>query len=173
VLVALASVNPHSAAVSAQAFKAALVYLAIYGIMDAGAFAAAIAFARRGGSYFISDYNGLWERSPALASLLAAFLVSLAGVPPMAGMWAKLFVFQAVIGAQLYWLAIVMGVNTVIAIWYYLAVVKRMFFDKPEVTDPVEVPYLMRFAMGIAVLTLFAVFLWPPIITKLAESSVF
>ena len=98
-------------------------------IMDLGAFAAAVAFARRGGSYFIDDYTGLWQRSPVLATLLAGFLISLAGVPPMAGFWAKLFVFLATIDAEVYWLAVVMGVNAVIAAWYYLAVVKRMFFD--------------------------------------------
>jgi NADH-quinone oxidoreductase subunit N len=158
---------------NAQAFKSALFYLVIYGIMDAGAFAAAIAFARRGGSYFIDDYKGLWKRSPALAGLLAAFLISLGGFPPMAGLTAKLFVFIPVIEGHFYWLAVAMAVNTVIAAWYYLAVVKRMFFDQPEIEDPLEVPYLMRFAMGVAALALFAVFIYPPIVTKLTESSVF
>ena len=122
--------------------------------MDAGAFAAAVAFARRGGSYFISDYKGLWQRSPVLAGLLAGFLISLAGVPPMAGAWAKLFVFMARWTSEVYWLAVVMGVNAVIAAWYYLAVVKRMFFDAPEETPTVEVPYLMRLTMGVAALAL-------------------
>ncbi|MEA2477444.1 MAG: NADH-quinone oxidoreductase subunit [Actinomycetota bacterium] len=171
VLVAFALVKP-GAATNAQAFKSALIYLAIYGIMDLGAFAAAVGFARRGGSYFIDDYAGLWQRSPALATMLAAFLVSLAGAPPMAGLWAKLFIFLAAIDAHVYWLAVVMGVNSVIAAWYYLAVVKRMFFDAPESTDAVEVPYLLRAAMGLAVLALFAVFVYPPIVTALASHSV-
>jgi NADH-quinone oxidoreductase subunit N len=173
VLVALALIDPSSPDASRQAFQSALIYLAIYGIMDAGAFAAAVSFARKGGTYFIDDYAGLWSRSPALATLLAGFLVSLAGAPPMAGAWAKLFVFLAAINSEVYWLAAVMGVNAVVAAWYYLAVVKRMFFDAPEVEEAVEVPYLLNAAMGVAALVLFATFIYPPIVTALAEGSVF
>jgi NADH-quinone oxidoreductase subunit N len=173
VLVAFALIDPGSPEANQQAFQSALIYLAIYGIMDAGAFAAAVSFARKGGTYFIDDYAGLWSRSPALATLLAGFLVSLAGAPPMAGAWAKLFVFLAAINSEVYWLAAVMGINAVIAAWYYLAVVKRMFFDAPEVAEPVEVPYLLNAAMGVAALVLFAAFVYPPIVTRLAEGSLF
>jgi NADH-quinone oxidoreductase subunit N len=171
VLVAFALIDPSGGAANDQAFKSALIYLAIYGVMDLGAFAAAVAFANRGGSYFITDYSGLWQRSPVLATLLAGFLISLAGAPPMAGAWAKLFVFLAALQAEVYWLAIVMGINAVVAAWYYLAVVKRMFFETPEIQEPVEVPYLMRAAMGVAALALFAVFIYPPIVTALADKS--
>jgi NADH-quinone oxidoreductase subunit N len=157
---------------NAQAFKATVIYIVIYGLMDLGAFAAAISFARRGGSYFISDYAGLWGRSAALAGLMAAFLLSLAGVPPLAGAWAKLFVFLAAIDAQVYWLAVVMGVNAIIAAWYYLAVVKRMFFDAAEAIEPIETPYLLRIAMGLAVLALVAAFIYPRLVTDLADESV-
>ncbi|HEU4481007.1 MAG TPA: NADH-quinone oxidoreductase subunit N, partial [Actinomycetota bacterium] len=161
VLVALALIEPGATDANKQALTSALVYLAIYALMDLGAFAAAISFARRGGSYFISDYSGLWRRSPVLATMMAAFLISLAGAPPMAGMWAKVFVFLATVEAEVYWLAVVMGVNAVIAAWYYLAVVKRMFFDEPEVEEEVEVPYLLRAAMGFAAAALVAIFAYP------------
>jgi NADH-quinone oxidoreductase subunit N len=173
VLVALALIEPGNVASNEQAFQSAVIYLAIYGIMDAGAFAAAVAFARRGGSYFIEDYSGLWARSPVLAVLLAGFLFSLAGVPPMAGAWAKLFVFLAAIEAESYILAVVMGLNAVIGAFYYLAVVKRMFFDKSEFQEPVEVPPVLRVAMGLAAAALLAVFVYPRIVTELAERSVF
>ena len=172
ILVALALIDPSSPGVSRQALESALVYIAIYGVMDLGAFAAVVAYARRGGTYFIDDYAGLWQRSPVLATLLTGFLLSLAGAPPMAGAWAKLFVFLAAINAQVYWLAVVMGVNAVIAAWYYLAVVKRMFFEAPELEGPVEVPYLLRAVMGVAALALLVVFVYPPVITELAERSV-
>ncbi|HEV3472431.1 MAG TPA: proton-conducting transporter membrane subunit, partial [Actinomycetota bacterium] len=171
VLVALALIDPANPAANDQALQSALIYLAIYGVMDAGAFGAAIAFARRGGTYFIDDYKGLWQRSPVLAIMLAGFLVSLAGVPPMAGAWAKLFVFLAAINSQVYWLAVVMGLNAAIAAWYYLAVVKRMFFDPAEDTEEIEVPYLLKAAMGVAALALFAGFIYPPLFTDLAEHS--
>ena len=173
VLVALALIEPGATESNAQALQSALVYLAIYGVMDLGAFAAAVAFARRGGTYFISDYSGLWQRSPVLATLLAAFLISLAGAPPMAGAWAKLFVFLATIEAEVYWLALVMGVNATIAAWYYLMVVKKMFLEAPdEEAHKIEVPALMRVTMGIAALALVVAFIYPPIITELAEHSV-
>ena len=171
ILVAFALIDPGNVETNRQAFESALIYLAIYGIMDLGAFAAAVSFARRGGSYFIDDYKGLWQRSPVLATLLAGFLISLAGAPPMAGAWAKLFVFLAAINAQVYWLAVVMGINAVIAAWYYLAVVKRMFFDPAEIEEPVEVPFLLRASMGVAAVFLLATFVYPPIVTELAERS--
>ena len=173
VLVALALIDPGATQQNAQALQSALVYLAIYGIMDLGAFAAAVAFARRGGSYFISDYSGLWQRSPVLATLLAGFLISLAGAPPMAGAWAKIFVFLATINAEVYWLAAVMGINATIAAWYYLLVVKKMFLEAPdEEAGPIEVPALVRVTMGVAALALVVGFIYPPIITELAERSI-
>ncbi len=171
ILVAFALIHPDGGAVNDQAFQSALVYIAIYAIMDLGAFAAAIAFARHG-SYFIDDYSGLWQRSPALAVMLAAFLISLLGAPPMAGFWAKLFVFLATINAEVYWLAIVMAVNAVVAAWYYLAVVMKMFFGRPEAQEEVEVPMLLKAAMGVSVVALFAVFVYPQILTRLAERSI-
>lgn len=173
ILVTLALIDPANVEASRQAFQSAIIYLAIYGVMDLGAFSAAIAFARKGGTYFIDDYAGLWRRSPALALMLAGFLVSLAGAPPMAGAWAKLFVFLAAIEAEVYWIAVVMGVNAVIAAWYYLAVVKRMFFDTPEVPERVEVPYLLQGAMGLTAAALVAAFVYPPLITELADRSTF
>lgn len=171
VLVALALIDPGNAAANRQAFESALIYLAIYGVMDLGAFGAAISFARDGGTYFIDDYRGLARRSPMLALFLAGFLVSLAGVPPMAGFWAKFFVFLATIEAEVYWLAVVMALNAVIAVWYYLAVVKRMYFDTAENDEPVEVPHLLTASMGVAAAALVAAFVYPPIVTHLAESS--
>ncbi len=172
ILVAFALIDPSNAAgLNDQAFRSALIYIAIYGVMDIGAFAAAISFARRGGTYFIDDYKGLWQRNPLLAGLLAAFLVSLAGVPPVAGFWAKFFVFLATIQSEVYWLALVMAVNAVISAWYYLAVVKRMFFDPAETEEPVEVPLLLKTTMGVAALVLVGLLPGMPILTNLVESS--
>jgi NADH-quinone oxidoreductase subunit N len=173
VLVCFALIDQGNPDAMEKPFEAAMIYLAIYALMDVGAFAAAISFAdSRGGTYFLNDYVGLWNRSPVLATLLAGFLISLAGTPPMGGFWAKLFVFDATIDAEIYWLAAVMAVNAVIAAWYYLAVVKRMFFDAPEVTDTIEVPYLLRLGMGVAALALFAVFVYPAFLTRLTDESI-
>lgn len=171
VLVCFALISPGAAEANHQALTSGIVYLVIYALMDAGAFAAAVAFARRNGSYFISDYSGLWNRSPVLASMMAAFLISLAGAPPLAGAWAKLFVFLAAINAEVYWIAVVMGINAVIAAWYYLAVVKRMFFDPADDDAVIEVPPLLKAAMGFAAVALVALFVYPPLITDLADRS--
>lgn len=172
ILVPLALISPNASASNEQALESAIVYLAVYALMDLGAFAAAVSFARKGGSYFISDYSGLWTRSPMLAVMMAGFLISLAGAPPMAGMWAKLFVFLATIEAQVYWLAVVMGINATIAAWYYLAVVKRMFFDAPETDEAVEVPVILRAAMAAPAVLLVAVFVYPQIIAEFAERGI-
>lgn len=171
VLVTFALIDPNNLEVSRQAFQSALIYLAIYGVMDLGAFAAAVAFARKGGSYFIDDYAGLFQRSPALALMLAGFLVSLAGSPPMAGMWAKLFVFLAALDAQAYWLAVVMGLNAVIAAWYYLAIVKRMFFEQPEAQEPLEITNVLYAAMGVATIALVAFLPAINVLTEMVERS--
>ncbi len=171
VLVTFALIDPGNVDVSRQAFQSALIYLAIYGIMDLGAFAAAVAFARKGGSYFIDDYAGLFQRSPALALMLAGFLVSLAGAPPMAGMWAKLFVFLAALQAETYWLAVVMGVNAVIAAWYYLAVVKRMFFEAPTEDESLDVTAPLYVAMGVAAVALVVFLPAINVLTDMVERS--
>jgi NADH-quinone oxidoreductase subunit N len=171
VLVAFALVDPATPEVNAQAFEAAVVYLAIYGLMDLGAFAAAVAYADRGGSYFISDYAGMWDRNPGLALLMAGFMFSLAGAPPMAGVWAKIFVFFAAVNAEVYWLAAAVAINAVIAAFYYLAVVKRMFMDRGEITGTFEVPYLMRAAMGFAALALVVGCFFPALLTGMTEAS--
>ncbi|MGH2820304.1 MAG: NADH-quinone oxidoreductase subunit NuoN, partial [Actinomycetota bacterium] len=67
----------------------------------------------------------------------------------------------------------VMAVNTVIAAWYYIAVVRSMFFDAPEFTEPVEVPRLLTVAMGVAAILLVAGLVYPPLISELADRSVF
>ncbi|MPZ70611.1 MAG: NADH-quinone oxidoreductase subunit NuoN [Actinobacteria bacterium] len=171
VLVTFALIDPNNLDVTRQAFQSALIYLAIYGVMDLGAFAAAVAFARKGGSYFIDDYSGLFQRNPALALMLAGFLISLAGAPPMAGMWAKLFVFLAALEAQSYILAIVMGINAVVAAWYYLAVVKRMFFEQPEAQEPVEVTNVLYAAMAVATVALLAFLPGINFLTEMVERS--
>ncbi|MDQ4149052.1 MAG: NADH-quinone oxidoreductase subunit N [Actinomycetota bacterium] len=139
VLIPLGVASSTDSELNNQIFFAALTYLLIYVFMETGAFASAIAFARRGGGYMISDYGGLFSRGAPLAVAMTIFLLSLAGMIPLGGFWAKFFVFRALIDGQGVWLAIVMAVNTVVSLFYYTAVVKRMFFDEAEDRRPVEV----------------------------------
>jgi NADH-quinone oxidoreductase subunit N len=93
-----------------------------------GAFICVIAFSERTGSDEIMDYNGLSRRSPALAAFFTLFLLSLTGIPPTAGFLAKYYVFLAGINAGYMWLVIVALLTSVIALYYYITVIRRMYF---------------------------------------------
>ncbi len=152
---------------------AVVAYLLVYAFMETGAFASATAFSRRGGGYMVDDYAGMFARSPVLALAMSAFLLSLAGIFPFAGWWAKLVVFQALIEGGGLWLAIAMGINTVVALFFYSAVVKRMFFDRSEVTTAVTLPPVLAGAIGIAALVVVVGGVLPDLFGRLAQNSHF
>lgn len=113
-------------------FAAAMFYAIVYAIMSAAAFGAIVMLSRKGfEADEIDDFKGLNARSPWMAALVLVIMVSLAGVPPLLGFWAKLAVLQAALAGDLMWLAIVGVVFAVIGAFYYLRVVKVMYFDEP------------------------------------------
>ncbi|HEV2906012.1 MAG TPA: NADH-quinone oxidoreductase subunit N, partial [Actinomycetota bacterium] len=143
-----------SAAVDKQAFSAAVLYILIYGVMNLGAFAVVIAVSREEPGVLIEDFAGLGQRAAALAVPMALFLVSLAGIPPTAGFWGKFFIFRAAINADQAWLAIVMVVNSVVSLYYYVSIVRQMFFVQLPEPRPLRAPVLVT---GVAVLAMVAV----------------
>lgn len=158
--------------VNRAAFIAAIVYLLIYAFMENGAFAVAIAVGRKGGGYMIKDYAGLFSRSPGLALAMTVFLFSLAGVPPLAGWAAKFFVFRAVISGGSLWLAGVMAINTVIALFYYAAVAKQMFFSPAEGNEqPVQITPLLGTAIAVSAIVVLVIGILPDIFGKVASVS--
>jgi len=107
-----------------------LIYLAIYVAMTLGSFACVLAMRRKGGNVeSISDLAGLAKTDLTYATILAILMFSLAGIPPLAGFWAKWYVFLAAIKAGLYPLAVIGVVTSVVGAFYYLRIVKIMFFD--------------------------------------------
>jgi NADH-quinone oxidoreductase subunit N len=126
-----AGANFDPAAVSTQAV---LAYLAVYFFMNLGAFTVAGAIFRQAGTEDIRDYAGLGRRSPVLAVCMAAFMVSLIGLPPLAGFWAKVNVMTVLISNGGWWWtpAVAIGVNTVISMYFYLRVVKVMYLEEPR-----------------------------------------
>ena len=148
-------------------------YLLVYAFMETGAFAVATAFGRKTGKYLVEDYAGLFARSPALAVAMAAFLFSLAGIPPFAGWWAKFVIFQTLIEGEGLWLAVIMAVNTVIAMFYYLAVVKKMFVDKAEEPAAIPLPRVLAGAIGAAAVVITVGGFLPDLFGRLAENSHF
>jgi NADH-quinone oxidoreductase subunit N len=117
---------------TSEGIRGVLVYLTIYLFMTVGTWAVILCMRRRGRMLEgISDLAGLSQSQPGLALALAIFMFALSGVPPTAGFFAKLYVFLAAINAQLAWLAVIGVVTSVVSAFYYLRVVKVMYFDEP------------------------------------------
>ncbi len=117
--------------------KAMLFYIVVYLIMNLGAFLVVVIVANETGKEEIGDYRGLaWRGAAIPAVCMAIFLFSLTGLPPLAGFVGKFFLFAAVIKQGFYLLAVVGIINSVISLYYYAGVVKTMFLDFPEPTDP-------------------------------------
>ena len=107
-----------------------LIYFALYLFMNVGTFACILSMRRSGRMVEgIADLAGLSRSHPMMAAALAAFMFSMAGVPPLAGFWGKLYVFQAAVGSELYTLAVIGVLSSVVSCFYYLRIVKLMYFD--------------------------------------------
>ncbi len=120
------------AAANVAGAQALVVYLAVYIFMSAGAFGCVLLMCR-GGHYIedISELAGLSRTHPARALALAAFMFSMAGIPPLAGFFGKFYVIWAAVGAHLVWLAVIGVISSVISGFYYIKIVKIMYFDEP------------------------------------------
>jgi NADH-quinone oxidoreductase subunit N len=162
------------AATNRTAFAAAVAYILIYGIMNIGAFAATVAVSRRHPTLRIADFAGLRETAPFIAVGMAVFMISLAGVPPTGGFWGKLLIFQAAIergGTLGPVLAVVMLVNSVVSVFYYLAVPREMFLRDAADRSRLRVPALVTAVVGVSMFAIVAIFVLPGAIARLAELS--
>jgi NADH-quinone oxidoreductase subunit N len=139
------------AAVSAAGTAMMLFYLVAYLFGNMGAFLVAEVVAQAEGSESIEAYRGLAQRSPVLALCMLLFLLSLGGIPFVAGFWAKIYVFWAAAEQGLYWLVLLGAVLTVVALFYYLLVAKRMYIDAPPRRDPLPVPFLLQVCIAACV----------------------
>lgn len=154
------------AAGNAAGVQAMLIYLALYIFMSAGAFGCVLLM-RRDGQYVenISDLAGLSQTRPVIAALLAMMMFSMTGIPPLAGFVGKMYVVIAAVQANLAWLAVAGVVAGVIAGYYYLKVVKVMYFDAPAQPLDAEVSCSLKLALAIsAVVTLFFFFIPTPLV---------
>jgi NADH-quinone oxidoreductase subunit N len=134
------------------AAQAVLLYLAVYLFMNLGAFTAAALIYRQTGSEKIADYAGLGRRSPWLALCMAIFMLSLVGLPPLAGFNAKLNIMLALGSAGGWWwsLVAVIGINTVLSLYYYLRVVRVMYFSDSQSPSFFPNPIGLGVAVGCA-----------------------
>jgi NADH-quinone oxidoreductase subunit N len=159
--------------VNNDAFAAAVTYILIYAVMNLGAFGVVIAMARESGSLLIEDFSGLIRRAPALALAMTVFMVSLAGIPPTAGFWAKFLVFKVGIeaGGIGVALAIIMVINSVVSLYYYLAVPRAMIFSDPLLERPLRSPALVSFVAMLAMVAVLAVGVYPQLFAKFPPIS--
>jgi NADH-quinone oxidoreductase subunit N len=147
-------------------------FLGTYAFTNLGAFVAVIAISGKIGSDEIADYSGLAKRSPWLAAGLAICLVSLTGIPPTAGFWAKVYVFNAAVEADIVWLAIAGVLNSVIAAYYYLRVVLNMYNVEPASEESFAPSPFLGIALAAAVIGLIAVGVYPDPLLEASESAV-
>jgi NADH-quinone oxidoreductase subunit N len=149
------------AAGTAEGIQGVLVYMAIYLAMTLGTFAVILAMRRSEGMVEeISDLSGLARSNPPLAFFLALLLFSLAGIPPLAGFFAKYYVFLGAIKAGLYPLAVIGVLTSVVGAYYYLLIVKIMYFDEPaKGFNPV--PGELKAVLGVAGLFNLLFFIYP------------
>jgi NADH-quinone oxidoreductase subunit N len=143
---------------SNQGIAAVAFYLLVYAFMNVGAFSVVLYLQREGSAGDrLDDFDGLVRRSPFMAVLMIFFLLSLGGIPPMAGFLGKLMIFYAAVDAKLYLLAVVLAVTSVISLYYYYRIVLRMFLKETEQAPAVSAGKPLGFVLtvcGLAVLAM-------------------
>jgi NADH-quinone oxidoreductase subunit N len=149
------------AAATSDGIEGVLVYMAIYLAMTLGTFAVILSMRREGRMVEgISDLAGLARTNPTMAFFLAMLLFSLAGIPPLAGFFAKFYVFLAAIKAGLFVLAVIGVVTSVVGAYYYLTIVKVMYFDEPAKAFA-PMPYELKIVLAVSGLFNLLFFVYP------------
>jgi NADH-quinone oxidoreductase subunit N len=157
---------------TSQGYQAAMFYMISYVIVAAGAFGMILLLARQGfEADRIVDFKGLNARSPWFAGMMAILMFSLAGVPPFIGFWAKLGVIQAVLGVSYTWLAVVAVLFSVVGAFYYLRIVKVMYFDEPVDAAVLGGSMLMRTVLSANALLVFALGVIPGALISLCQRA--
>lgn len=155
---------------TAEGYGAAMFYAIVYALMAAGGFGILILISRRGfDAENLEDLAGLNERSPWYAAMMALLIFSMAGVPPLVGFFAKLVVLQAMVEVGLVWLAVVGVIFSVIGAFYYIRIVKIMYFDKPLDLTPLAAAGDMRMALSIHGLSMLLLGMFPASLLSLCK----
>jgi len=152
-------------------FQSTLVYISIYVVMNIGAFAC-ILLMKRGGKYVeeLNELSGLSKNHPLVSLGLMIILFSLAGIPPLAGFFAKFYIFMAVIENEMYTLAIIGLVTTVVSAFYYIRIIKIMYFDEPKKPFEKFTDYRIHGPIALSCILLVSFFLYPSILNEIVSS---
>ena len=153
--------------------SAVLVYLTLYMIMTAGVFGIILCMRRDGhGVESISDLAGLSRNAPWLAYPLALFMFSMSGIPPLAGFFSKFMIFQSAIESGLYALAVFGVLTSVVASYYYLRIIKTMFFDEPAEAFDARIEFSRKIIIGLSLLVVMLFILMPSPLIEVTQSAV-
>ena len=154
-------------------YEASLYYTIVYVVMAIGGFGMIILLSRAGfESDALDDFKGLHARSPWFASVMLMLMFSMAGVPPFVGFWAKLAVIQAVLGVGQTWLAVVAVVFSVIGAYYYLRIVKLMYFDEASETAALEGSLALRCVLSVNGLAVLVLGMFPGLLLALCAAAI-
>ncbi|MCW8928915.1 MAG: NADH-quinone oxidoreductase subunit NuoN [Gammaproteobacteria bacterium] len=153
-------------------YGAAMFYAIVYAIMSVGAFGMIVLLSRAGyEAENIDDFKGLNQKSPWFAFVMMAIMFSMAGVPPFLGFWAKIAVLQEAVNSGLVWFAVVGVVTSVIGAFYYLRVIKVVYFDKPVDETPLQASMDIRLTLSFNGLAILAIGLYPTALIALCMST--
>ena len=153
--------------------QSTIIYLTIYLVMNLGAFACIFMMKRENIFYEdIKDLSGLSKNHPILALSFLIILFSLAGIPPLAGFFAKFYVFMAVIEAEMYALAIIGVVTTVVSAFYYLRIIKVIYFDKPSKPFDESYDWGLKSSLILSSILILIYFIYPSILTSVVYSII-
>lgn len=158
---------------STEGIKAVLIYNALYLFMSIGTFGFVL-FMRRAGEQVeeLRDLAGLSKTNPRAAFFMMLMMLSMAGIPPLAGFYGKMFIFLSAIESELYTLAVIGVLTSVVAAFYYLKVIKLMYFDEPHLGIERYVPFVSRVTLTICALVTTLFFLYPSVLLDAAKHAV-
>lgn len=160
--------------VTENGYSSSMIYILIYSVMSIGVFGIVILLSRAGfESEELVDFKGLNQRSPWYAFLMLVLMFSMAGVPPTAGFYGKLMVIQAVVDAGMIWLAVVAVLMAVIGAFYYLRIIKLMYFDSAEEeSGAIEAAADVKLLIGINAIAVILVLPWLGVITEICRKAI-
>lgn len=171
ILVGVAAVSARAPDQASTGQAGVLFYLAGYTLTNLAAFFGVIAITVKVGGEDIDAFAGLWRRSPWIALALTLSLVSLLGIPPTIGFWAKLYIFGAAVKTGLAWLAVVGVINSVLSAYYYLRVVRAVFLAPPKDTAPLEASPSVAAALAFSAAGVLFFGVLPFFLLRLAEAA--
>ena len=158
---------------TAEGYAAAMFYVVVYVLTTLGTFGVMLLLSRDGfEAENLADYKGLNQRSPWYAALMLLLMFSMAGVPPVVGFYAKLSVLWAVVEAGYVWLAVVAVMFSLIGAFYYLRIVKLMYFDAPQDHSPIVANLPMRWVLSLNGLAVLGFGLFPGMLMAICAYSV-